>query len=323
MVDVAPRDRSRNTLWAIAYALGGKAYRGNQVRCPGPGHSRRDRSLSVTIVSDDGVVRSDDDFIVHSFAGDDWRECREHVATLLGLPKWQPSGDPEARRQARERRRERDIEAQRADEATRIAIARTLWDQGLDPRGTAAEEYLHSRKLVLTDELAGTVLRFHPTIAWFVRHDYPEFPPGYHPTMLVAFRSIATDELVAVHRVRVDQPQLWPKTLRKMIGPVKGAAVKFDTAGEALCIGEGSETVMAARQFGLRPAWALGSAGAIAAFPVIPGIKQLTILAEADAASEQAIEACASRWQDAGCSVSTATADIGSDLNDELMAARS
>ena len=45
-----------------------------------------------------------------------------------------------------------------------------------------------------------------------------------------------------------------------MLGVVAGAAVKLDAAGEALAIGEGVETAMAARQLGLRPVWAVGSA---------------------------------------------------------------
>jgi hypothetical protein len=46
-----------------------------------------------------------------------------------------------------------------------------------------------------------------------------------------------------------------------------------------------SETCMAAQQLGYAPAWALGSVGAISFFPIIDGVKQLTILGEQGAAS--------------------------------------
>jgi hypothetical protein len=107
-----------------------------------------------------------------------------------------------------------------------------------------------------------------------------------------------------------------------MLGVVNRAAVKLDpstTTGE-LAIGEGVETCMAARQLGLRPAWALGSTGSIAGFPIIDGIKHLTILGEMGEASRTAIGFCSPRWRRAGKRVCIAMPEIGSDLNDELMA---
>ena len=67
------------TLKSIARALNGTV-NGDQVLAPGPNHSPRDRSLSVWI--DHG---SPDGFQVHSFAGDDWWVCRDHVRERLGL----------------------------------------------------------------------------------------------------------------------------------------------------------------------------------------------------------------------------------------------
>src|SRR5215471_14729925 len=56
----------------LARALGGEAS-GNEIRCPGPGHSAEDRSLSVKV--DPGAP---DGFVVCPHAPhDDWRECRD------------------------------------------------------------------------------------------------------------------------------------------------------------------------------------------------------------------------------------------------------
>ncbi len=74
--------------------------------------------------------------------------------------------------------------------------------------------------------------------------------------------------------------------------------------------GEGVESSMAARQFGLKPTWALGSAGAIAALPVIGGVECLTLLAEHDDASARAVETCATRWHTAGRDQRTESAYI-------------
>ena len=73
----------------IAALLGGEIS-GGQVLCPGPGHAAGDRSLSVKMDSDDR-----EGFVTHSFAGDGWKDCRDHVRTNLSLP------DPKSERRRR------------------------------------------------------------------------------------------------------------------------------------------------------------------------------------------------------------------------------
>ena len=70
----------------IARALGGEVS-GNAVRCPGPGHSPRDRSLSITI-----DAKAPDGFIVHSHAGDDALKCKDYVREKLRLAPFKPNG---------------------------------------------------------------------------------------------------------------------------------------------------------------------------------------------------------------------------------------
>jgi hypothetical protein len=74
------------SLQQIARALNGEI-RGNQVVAPGPGHSCKDRSLSI-MISDGG-----DDIVVHSFAGDDPLECKKYVRERCGLPSIKPNGN--------------------------------------------------------------------------------------------------------------------------------------------------------------------------------------------------------------------------------------
>jgi putative DNA primase/helicase len=66
---------------SLAHALGGEVAGRDQVLAPGPGHSPKDRSLSVRLT--DG-----DDFVVHSFAGDDPLVCKDYIRRKLGLPEW-------------------------------------------------------------------------------------------------------------------------------------------------------------------------------------------------------------------------------------------
>ena len=68
------------SLRTLAAALGGDVS-GHGVLAPGPGHSPRDRSLSIV-----ASAASPCGFIVHSHAGDDWRDCHSYVCERLGLP---------------------------------------------------------------------------------------------------------------------------------------------------------------------------------------------------------------------------------------------
>lgn len=154
------------------------------------------------------------------------------------------------------------------------------------------------------------VLRFHPACVW---------ESGTAPCLIAAFREIGSNKLTGIHRIRVDQPQHWPKTERKMLGAVAGSAVKLDSASEALAVGEGVETSMAARQLGLRPVWALGSAGAIAKFPHIANVEALTILGENDGgANRRAAEACRDKWQHKRVTLLVPTGGH-KDLNDYIL----
>jgi Toprim domain/CHC2 zinc finger len=181
--------------------------------------------------------------------------------------------------------------------------ALALWREGDDPRPTVVKLYLNSRTLELDDDLAGEVLRWHPRIG----------------AMLALFRNILTGEPQAVSRTFLDREG--KKLGRKFLGPVWGAAIMLDAFDEVLGglhAGEGVETCMAARQLGLRPCWALGSAPAVAAFPVLGGVECLTLLRENDDASERACEACAARWHAAGREVFINQPTAGKDLNDAI-----
>jgi hypothetical protein len=267
-----------------------------------------------------------EDFTVYSHCGDDWRACRDYVSEKLGLPRWEP-GDGQDRRVLSSGLQEFDriacnVEAGRRprtqEDFVRIERAAKIWNEAVNPWGTAAEQYLWARHLGLDSDIAGSALRFHPRTPW---RDEDTGKTVFVPCLLAAFRSIDDDVVTAVHRIRVDQQERWPKTQRRMLGIVHRAAVKLDPIGNALAIGEGVETCLAARQLGHKPAWALGSVGAISKFPVLDGVEQLRLLGETGDASAKAIQLCGRRWHAAGRKVRIITPDVGSDLNDELMMA--
>jgi putative DNA primase/helicase len=308
-----------------AVVLGGQVAGPKTVLAPGPGHSREDRSLAVRF-----DPNAPDGFVIFSHAGDDWRTCRDHVRTRLGLPSWQP-GDGQRRIIPPERIDKWDLgaieneaagewEALDEDQQTRIACARRIWRDGVDPRGTLAEKYLKEpRHLDLPESLPLRVLRYHARCPW---RDENTGNTDYVPALVAPFRSIDDDSITAIQRIALNVDGT--KRGRRMLGIVRRAAIKFDDIDPSgdLVVSEGIETGMAARQLGLGPTWALGSVGAISFLPVINNVRTLTILGEAGEASARAIKFCTKRWRAAGRRVRIAMPDPGlSDFNDVLIAA--
>jgi hypothetical protein len=303
---------------AVARALEGDVSSRDAVLAPGPGHSRKDRSLAVKI-----VPSAPQGLLVYSHAGDDWKICRDYVRARLGLPQWEP-GDDQNRAIPTSRVPQWDSDAigteagprqWSEDELARIGYARDIWDHAKDPRGTLAEVYLRQyRKLDLPERLCAAVLRFHPHCPW---RDENTGRTERVPALIAAFRSIDSDQITAVQRIRLNADGT--KYGRRMLGIVHRAAIKLDPAGKELSVGEGLETSLAGRQLGFNPTWAVGSVGAISFFPVLDGVRQLTVFEEAGKASAEAIRICGRRWHKAGRRVRIVTATVGSDLNDVFL----
>jgi hypothetical protein len=250
----------------IAATMGGDVTGRDSCLVPGPGHSKADRSLSIKIDPTDPLG-----FKANSFAGDDWRACRDHIAAALGLSGLNSGGTS--------------------------GVPLQLWSETIAAPGTLAEKYLKSRHLSLPDRHEG-VLRFHPNC--------PFGKGTRYPCMVALYRDIKTNEPKAVHRTALTPDG--KKIDRKALGPKAGCAIKLsadEDVAEGLTIGEGIETALAGMMLNFRPAWALGDAGALARFPVLSGIECLTILVDNDASGTgqtSAIE-CSRRWTCMGCEV--------------------
>jgi hypothetical protein len=254
------------SLQEAARLLGGKVANGNHILCPGPGHGKDDRSLSVKFSRN-----AREGFIVYSFAGDDPGDCRDHVRERLGLPDWRsnPGTATVPRRQPRR------LVANDNNTAT-VTAAINIWRATVTVKGTAGEAYLRSRDLAWRSEYDGAV-RFHRGL---------QYDGRTLPALVALLRDILTDEPCGVHRTYLDDDAR--KIDRRMLGRAKRAAIKLDAHEDVtlgLSVGEGIETCMAGRQLGYVPAWALGSAGAIANFPVLAGIEAIVCFAENDNAS--------------------------------------
>ena len=189
-----------------------------------------------------------------------------------------------------------------------------LWADAVPIVGTIAERYLHGRGL---HDLPGDdVLQFHPSCP---------FGKSRVACLLALYTDIATNEPRAISRTAISAAG--NKIGRMSLGPVGGAVVKIDgdeNIESGLTIGEELETCLAARQFGFRPIWSVGSAGAIKSFPVLAGIDALTIIVDHDEgdrngrqAGQEAALACSARWTAAGVEVRRIVPrNVGADMAD-------
>ncbi|MBR0647119.1 DUF7146 domain-containing protein, partial [Plastoroseomonas hellenica] len=172
------------------------------------------------------------------------------------------------------------------------ALARALWREAAPAAGTVVEAYLRGRGLTLPQDAP---LRFHGRC-----------PRGRDrlPAMLALMSDPGTAEPCGVHRTFLapDGAGKAPGQAKMMTG--RAGVIRLVPDEEVtvgLGIAEGIETSLAVMQrLDWRPVWAAASAGAIARFPVLPGIEALTIFADRDGAGMAAAQGCARRWREAG-----------------------
>jgi hypothetical protein len=300
-------------LRAIVERLGGDLRNGGRgANVPGPGHSRRDRSLSIDLTEDGRLLW-------HSHAGDPDAEVIAH----LGLERPRASQE----RRFTPRPHPTDLRAVSPMHIARVSKpaapepsepALRIWGQA--PRavaGTPVATYLERRGLRLPPGAAGEVIRYHPSCPM------GEMRAG---CMLALVRHIITNEPQAIHRtaLSLDGRKIGAAGRDRMaLGPLAGGAIKLSDDGDVetcLGVGEGIETTLSLRQhpaFAAVPVWSLISAGGLERFPVLPGLTGLVIAVDHDPAGLAAAEVLKARYRAAGVEVTTVKARTPRhDLND-------
>jgi hypothetical protein len=256
-------------LSAAAHLLGGEVGAG-QIICPGPGHSPRDRSLVVSF-----DPSAPDGFVVHSFAGDDFRSCKDHVRRRLGLPNGEfraikPAAPP----------------ARRWPTESNTDTARWLWGQRMPIAGTIAESYLRKER-----RYGGLI---QPTLGFLPANKK-------YPAALIAAYGIVTERepgliaiadhaVLGVHLIKLkpdgsdrfrDDPKCKITVGKSFVAPIV-AAPPNDLLGMVLA--EGVEDAVNAHEASGLGAWAAGSATRLPALAcLIPSyIESVTILVDDD-----------------------------------------
>jgi hypothetical protein len=189
--------------------------------------------------------------------------------------------------------------------------AGALWREAGPIAETIATHYLATRGILhMTPDIDNTVLRFHSSCP---------FDGTRHPCLLALMRDVRTNEPRAIQRTALTLAG--EKISRMVLGPKTGAAIKLSADEDVtmgLAVGEGLETVLSAMQLGFSPAWSLGDAGNVRAFPALSGVECLTIIVDNDESGtgQRAALECSSRWTGAGHEVIRVIPDRrGDDMN--------
>jgi putative DNA primase/helicase len=203
---------------------------------------------------------------------------------------------------------------QNNDDGERLRRADGIWRASVPIAGTPGETWLAARGIDIAAVPEHGGLRFHPRCPWEL---------GEAPCIVARFTDARTNAPLGIHRRPITI-----KEKPKAFGLIGGGVIRLwpdEDIAEGLVIGEGVETTLAAatriehRCTLLQPAWACGSAGTLAAFPVLAGIEALTILVDNDlsGAGQKAARQCAERLALAGREVTLLTPDdLGTDFND-------
>jgi putative DNA primase/helicase len=284
----------------IAKALNGTV-NGKWINVRGPGHSSsQDRSLGIKF-----DPKNPDGFIVWSFADDDETECRAYVKSLLSklnggiCVTYEPDY------------------AHAEGAVARIKRAMILWHEAKSPEETIVETYLRNRLCKLGPVAGAGVLRFHPNCP---------FGPLKVPAMLALITDAVTGEPIGVHRTAIKDDGSGKRELgegvssKQILGAARDGAIRLHGVYEHVGIAEGIETALSASQFFGTAVWATLSSWGIATFPVLNGVKRLTVFADHDNAGAQAARKCCLRYQAAGIDAKIRIPPgMGTDWNDFVM----
>ncbi len=248
----------------------------HRIPCPQCAKGRRDDALGVRL-EHDGALWS---CFRCGWAGRVAGEAREHRA-----PREMPRPEPRA---------------------APVQLPWPLWDAALpiEP-GCVAATYLQRRGCALPPR--------HSDLRWTPAACHPCGHVG--PALVALVTDALTGERMTLHRTwlardgsgkaAIERPRLlWPDL------PKAGGVVRLwpdDLVIQGLGLAEGLESALAAARF-FTPIWATIDAGNLAEFPVLGGIGSLTIFADHDKpnrrtgrrAGNEAAEACARRWTEAG-----------------------
>lgn len=286
------------TAETIAKALGGhRAGATWMARCPV--HDDSSPSLAISAGKNGKVL-------VRCHAG-----CDQHdvIGALSVRGLWDAAGKRPGR--SAHKRRKNIAPEPDPDATARTEAALSIWRASQGIARSPGETYLRSRGITLSPPPS---LRFHPGLK------HPS--GGVWPAMVALVVHGQTGSPIAIHRTflaRDGRGKAPLEPAKMMLGPCRGGAVRLAEPGEALMIGEGIETCLAAMQATGHPAWAALSTSGLRTLDLPSWVRDVIVLADGDDPGEAAARDCALRWMRDRRRVRIARPPRGLDFNDVLL----
>ncbi|MCZ8283241.1 MAG: toprim domain-containing protein, partial [Aquidulcibacter sp.] len=263
------------------------------------------------------------DFVVTSFAGDDWKACKDYVKDRLGIAEGDYQRSDGLHRKAFAATLAAQLAVEKAERtAQQRAKALEVW-RGVRPLlGTVAEAYLVEARAIpggiVQQAVEAGNLAFHPALSslFGVRSAFT------YPA-LVARAVDPFGEFVGIHATFLESDGSG-KIQKKMLGAgFMGASVRLGS-GPQVVLAEGLETALSAGHLlGLSPVAAL-SAGGVEAWRPWDGVESVTLGVDVDKSGtgQKAAEAAAISLTRLGARVAgfAMAPDNHKDFNDTLRA---
>jgi putative DNA primase/helicase len=167
-------------------------------------------------------------------------------------------------------------------------LAQRIWSEARPiTAGDEVDRYLSNRGLQLAEY--PKVLRFHPSLAYYVKQGEKSVKVAEYPAMLAVFQG--PDGFgTTLHRTYLLNGAKAPlgRDAKKCLSTgVNGAAIRlFDPVNGELGVAEGIETALAVYRANGKPVWSAYSAGNLEKLWVPETVTRLCIYADNDAAKE-------------------------------------
>ena len=207
-----------------------------------------------------------------------------------------------------------------------LAAAKRIASEIRPLRGTPGERYFADIRRIDTAAIAD-VLERTDAIGWHPSVYFNEPSHALHGRRLGCIIGVMTDAISAVPTGTIsrtyldaDGRKIWKaKTLGSPAGVVRLS--RDEDVLNGLHLAEGIETTLFGLSIGLRPAWSTGSASIMSKFPVLNGIKSLSVIVDHDPSGggEKAAREVEARWRGAGRETRLFRSDRLGDLNDAIM----
>jgi len=278
---------------------GSLAYDKQSGAIPAPGHSPRDRSVSLRL-------NMDGKLLIHCFSDTDWRDVK---ALLIQDGAVSPD-DFVSSASGRHRTRRAYARVHRAQTVLpSLEHARAAWSERTHVEGSIAASYLSLRGL--PSLVTSPALGFVDALPLSPHKAAPAAP------CLLAKISNQAGEFVGVQATFFFRRSRRLQKRRLVFGRQKGFAIHLGTAANTLLVGEGLESTASAARRLNAPAWALLNTANLSSFQAPQGVKSLIIACDNDGPGRKAAEQCRDRHQARGLSCEIKAPDTaGADWND-------